>query len=341
MKKSIFRLAFLIVSAFAFNSNAQSPVAITFDEPTFTLTPNSYYKNTVTNDWSSGVAKFRYSWNSSFGGFWESGTAYTNKKDTVDGTFSNLYGCIANGAANGNNYATVQDGAIITFSNNATQVSGFFITNTTYAWKTIKNGNSFSRKFGDTTGTFSSGFYAQGGYPDYFKLVVFGYKGGIKKADSVQYYLADYRFNGSINDYVVKNWQYLNCTTIGVVDSLVFKLRSSDNGSFGMNTPGFFSMDNFTTVNTVGINELENVSNSVVFPNPATNNVNIEFEAKNETVLKINILDLTGKIVFESTFQSILGSNSVELKMDELEAGLYFIEMSDSNSSKRIKIVKL
>lgn len=341
MKNSIFRLAFLIVSALTLNSNAQSPVAITFDEPTFTLTPNTYYKNTVTNDWNSGIAKFRYSWNTSFGGFWESGTAYTNKKDTADGTSSNLYGCAAFGAFNGNNYATVQDGAIITFSNNTTQVSGFFITNTTYAWKTIKNGNSLSRKFGDTTGTNSGGFYAQGSYPDYFKLVVYGYKGGVKKADSAQYYLADYRFTASINDYIVKNWQYLNCTAIGVVDSLVFKLRSSDNGSSGMNTPAFFSIDNFTTVNTVGINELESVSNSVVFPNPTTNKVNITFDAKKETNLNFNILDLTGKILFSNALQSTLGSNTIEVNMENLEAGMYFIEMSDSNASKRIKIVKL
>ena len=46
MKKSITKLTFLLATAFGFNSNAQSPVAITFDEPTFTLTPNSYYKNT-------------------------------------------------------------------------------------------------------------------------------------------------------------------------------------------------------------------------------------------------------------------------------------------------------
>ena len=138
---------------------------------------------------------------------WESGTAYTNKKDTTDGTFTNLYSSAAFGAYNGNNYATSQDGAIISFSNTTTQVSGFFITNTTYAWKTIKNGNAFSRKFGDTTGTNSGGLYPQGGYPDYFKLVVFGYRGGVKNADSAQFYLADYRFISSSSDYIVKNWQ--------------------------------------------------------------------------------------------------------------------------------------
>ena len=86
---------------------------------------------------------------------------------------------------------------------------------------------------------------------------------------------------------------------------------------------------------------MESLSNSVVFPNPTTNNINIEFEAKKEAILNINILDITGKIVFSNTFQSNLGSNNVELKIETLEAGLYFIEMSDSNSAKRIKIVKL
>ncbi len=341
MKKSITRLTFLLATAFGFNSNAQSPVAITFDEPTFTLTPNSYYQNTVLNDWSSGVTKFRYAWNTSFGGYWESGTAYTNKKDTADGTFSNLYGCAAFGAYNGNNYATSQDGAVITFSNNTTQVSGFFITNTTYAWKTIKNGNGFSRKFGDTTGTNSGGLYPQGGYPDYFKLVVFGYRGGVKNADSAQFYLADYRFTTSSSDYIIKNWQYLNCTAIGVVDSLVFKMRSSDVGSFGMNTPGFFSMDNFTTVNTVGIEELESVSNSVVSPNPTNGDVNVTFDCKNETHLLINVLDLTGKVLTTQLLQSNLGTNSVQVKMETLDSGLYFIKFSDSNTSKLIKVVKL
>lgn len=341
MKKSITKITILLATAISLVTNAQSPVSITFDEPTFTLTPNSYYQNTVSNNWISGVAKFKYVWNTTFGGYWESGTAYTNKKDTTDGTFTNLYSSAAFGAYNGSNYATSQDGAVISFSNTTTQVSGFFITNTTYAWKTLKNGNAFSRKFGDTTGTNSGGLYPQGGYPDYFKLVVFGYKGGVKNADSAQFYLADYRFTASSSDYIIKNWQYLNCTAIGVVDSLVFKLRSSDNGSFGMNTPGFFSMDNLTTVNTVGIEELENISNSNLFPNPTSGNVNLTFESKKETDLLIHVLDMTGKIVMTKIIQSNLGQNQVNLKMETLEGGLYFIEMSDSNSSKRIKIVKL
>ncbi|MFO0321695.1 MAG: DUF4465 domain-containing protein [Bacteroidota bacterium] len=341
MKKSIIKIALISFALLNKNIKAQTPVSITFDSPTFSLSPNSYYKNTSVNDWSSGIAKFRYVWNNAFGGYWESGTAYTNIKDTVNGTYTNLYGSITYGAYDGENYATSQAGAVITFSNPLTQVSGFFITNTTYAWKTIKNGNAFARKFGDTTGTKSGGAYPQGGYPDYFKLVVLGYKNGVVKNDSVEFYLADYRFANSSSDYVIKNWRYVNCVSIGVVDSLQFKLRSSDNGNFGMNTPGFFSFDHLTTINTVGITELENSEKFLVFPNPATNEVNLKFDSKDETDMSVDVIDITGKTIMTKTFQSALGNNSIHIDFENIESGLYFIKISDANFSKRIKIVKL
>ena len=341
MNKFTKTFACIILTSLYLNSMSQSPVAITFDETTFTLTPNSYYKNTSVNDWGLGITKFRYKWDTAFGGYWKSGTAYTNIKDTTNGTYTNLYGCAAFSAYNGTKYATVQDDAVITFSNTTTQVSGFFITNTTYAYKTMKFGNTFSRKFGDTTGTKSGGLYAQGAYPDFFKLVVYGYKAGIKKTDSVQFYLADYRFMTSSSDYIIKNWQYVNCTTIGVVDSLVFKLRSSDNGSFGMNTPGFFSIDNLTTINTVGVNELENISNSIIYPNPTANLLNIVFDAKKESDVSVHVIDVTGKKIETLMNSTQIGTSQIELNLEKFESGIYMIELSDATSVKRIKVIKL
>uniref|UniRef100_UPI0035B02C19 DUF4465 domain-containing protein n=1 Tax=Flavobacterium sp. TaxID=239 RepID=UPI0035B02C19 len=181
MKKTVTKLLLALSTIMSIKSNAQT---ITFD--TFTLSPNSYYKDTTGADFSSNGATFRYNWNTSWGGFWESGSAYTNVINSTDGTFANLYGCIVDTslssnhspAFSGSNYATVQSGAVITFSNNTTAVNGFYITNTTYAWKTIKNGNQFSRKFGDTTGTGSGNTIPQGEYPDWFKILVRGYRGG-------------------------------------------------------------------------------------------------------------------------------------------------------------------
>lgn len=336
MKKTITKLVMLLGIATNLTSKAQT---ITFD--TFTLSTNSYYKDTMSADFSNNGATFQYGWNTSWGGFWESGSAYTNINDTVNGTYTNLYGCIPGIAFGGNNYATVQSGAVISFSNSTTAVNGFYITNTTYAWKVIKSGNFISRRFGDTTGTGSGTSIPQGEYPDWFKVIVRGYRGGSMITDSVEYYLADYRDPGTANDYVVKNWQYVNCISLGQVDSISFEMKSSDN-SFGfMNTPAFFSIDNFVIQSTVGLEELTNVSNTTLFPNPTTNNLFLNIEATSENKLNTRIFDIAGKELQNNTIQTSIGKNKYNMHTENLEAGVYFVELNDGATSKRIKFIKL
>ncbi len=336
MKKKLTKLT-LAVSLLS-NLITQAQTIETFD--TYSLSPNSYYQNNAGSDFGTGGNTFQYGWNSIWNG-WESGTAYTNVNDTVNGTYANLYGCIPGIAFSGNNYATTQSGALVTFSNNTTAVSGFYITNTTYAWKVIKSGNMFSRRFGDTTGTGSGTSIPQGQYPDWFKVLVRGYRGGNMLTDSVECYLADYRATGTVNDYVIKNWQFVNCISLGQVDSIRFEMKSSDN-SFGfMNTPGFFSMDNFVTISTVGINELTNVTNLSLFPNPTNQSIFLNYEAKHEAEINISIFDLTGKEIKNIQTQLLTGKNNLKLDTETFESGIYFIEIRNEHSSIKIKFIKL
>lgn len=335
MKKTITNLAIALSFATALTTQAQT--AITFD--TFTLSPNTYYQDNSSADFSNNGVTFQYGWNTSFGGYWESGTAYTNLNDTVNGTYTNLYGAITGSAFSGNNYATTQSGAVISFSNNTTAVTGFYITNTTYAWKEIKNGG-FGRKFGDTTGTGSGASITQGHYPDWFKILVRGYRGGALLSDSVEFYLADYRSSGTLNDYAVKNWQYVNCISLGQVDSITFQMKSSDNNAFGIKTPAFFSMDNFVIQSTVGVEELQNLSNFSVFPNPANRYVMIRYDSNLANELSISISDITGKEVHHQISETNIGNNILELNIETLEAGIYFISINDDKTSKTIKLIK-
>ncbi len=341
--KQFFTKASLVASLFVcFTAKAQ--ITDNFDGATHTLSvTNTFYKNTTLNNWKalSNTATFEYKWNTSFN-YWESGSAYTNVNDSSNGTFSNLYGCAAFNAYNGSNYVTSQSKAVVSFSNNTTSLSGFFVTNTTYAYKIMKYGNSFSRKFGDTTGTGSGNSIPQGQYPDWFKLTVIGYQNGILKADSIKFYLADYRATGTINDYVIKNWQYVNCTNLGVVDSVKFLLTSSDNDPmFGMNTPAFFSLDNISIVNTVGINELASVLDITVYPNPSQNDVTINYVSTKETNLTAKVFDISGKEIINQKQQTNLGADNFTLPTSNLEAGIYFIELLDGVNSKKIKFIKL
>lgn len=338
--KKIATIAFICCMASTFSSLAQ--LTENFDGATFSLTPNSFYQNTTTDDWQTSgptpFATFRYHWDSG-SGYWRSGSAYTNVTDTANGTYTNIYGSITNGAENGTTYVTVKDSAIIKMNSSALSLSGFFVTNTTFAYKTMKNGNSFSRKFGDTTGTHSG--LPQGTYPDWFKLIVRPYRNGILLPDSMEHYLADFRPAGTANDFIQNNWQYVNCTSLAISDSIMITMRSSDSGPFGINTPAYFCMDNFTVVNTVGLQELQNVMNIAVFPNPTFDNLTLNYVSKAETTLSIAIYDVFGKENLTSQMETTIGPNRLTLETVSLDAGIYFIELKEGGISKKIKFVKL
>jgi len=58
-----------------------------------------------------------------------------------------------------------------------------------------------------------------------------------------EYYLADLRDEATA--YIINDWRYVDLTSLGAVAKIGFTLSSSDNGDYGMNTPGYFCFDNF------------------------------------------------------------------------------------------------
>jgi hypothetical protein len=197
-----------------------------------------------------------------YAGYWASGWAYSNQIDISTAGYTNLYSASAGAGADGSVvYAVGQRGAVMNFNGASIRgtMNGFYVTNGTYAALSMLNGDDFAKKFGGPEGT----------DPDFFKLTVKGWFDGFEKSETVEFYLADFRFPNSEDDYIVTDWRWVDLTPIGNVDSLVFDLESSDNDpQFGMNTPGFFCLDNFSTMDDAwGIAEQMNQAFNV-YPNP-------------------------------------------------------------------------
>ena len=108
-----------------------------------------------------------------------------------------------------------------------------------------------------------------------------------------------------------------------------------------MNTPSYFSIDNLVTNTTVGVHELENISNISLFPNPAKESVTINYASKTDNTLHIRLFDMTGKEIMQAEQQNSVGPNMIQLETSALEAGIYFMQLNDGTSSKRIKFIKL
>lgn len=327
MKKTITTLA---LSLGLITAGAQTIVT---DFETFTLSPGSAYNPTVSTPFQSTNASFDYK----YAGYWSGGFAYTNVKDSSTAGFSNMYGVRAyNGYTGSATYAVGQDRGKITLTVPQSTVSGFYITNTTYAWKSMAKGDAFARKFGDTTGAGSGTTIAQGSYPDYFKVIVKGYKNGALKNDSVTVMLADFTFTNNAQDYILSAWQFVNTAVIGEVDSLKFFMRSSDVGAFGINTPLFFAIDNFTVEQPqfVGLASHSASAASQVYPNPFRSVITIRHNFTEAASAVVR--DLTGKTIF----QAELGASETQLDLEALPGGVYFLELRSGDMLSVKKLVK-
>lgn len=332
MKKTIT----LMILALSFTLLKAQTSTIAIDFETFTLSLNSAYSNTNSVAFSTSSVSFQYQWHPTFN-YWSGGFSYTNKYDSAAVATSSpgLYGVKPlKGYNNSNTYVIAQDKGVIKLSAPSTTVEGFYIANSTYAYKAIKHGDAFARKFGDTTGTGSGTTIAQGSYPDFFKVTVKGYKNGILKTDSVPFYLADYRFSNNAQDYVINNWQWVNTSSLGDIDSLRFYLYTSDNGSFGPNTPLFFGMDNFTfKYSTVGLTELTALNATHIYPNPIMNDLYIENPTNSE--LNIQLLSMSGSLVKEENV-----TTSTKWDLSGVQAGVYFLKLSTKDNFSVKKFIK-
>jgi hypothetical protein len=196
----------------------------------------------------------------------------------------------------------------------------FYITNTTYAALDMKEGSSFSKKFGGESGNDS----------DYFRLLVKSVSSSNQILNTDTIYLADFRFDDSKQDYVLKDWEMAEIVSCDRVD---FELQSTDVGQYGMNTPAYFCLslaqDLTNSINNQMIAQLN------VFPNPVNNILNIHSEAP---IQSIQLITMDGRTVAKSE-QRILSSN-YSFDVSSFMPGIYFAKVYTSNGSVVSKFIK-
>lgn len=164
-----------------------------------------------------------------FGG----GFTYTNTTDVNTPGYTNLSAITGKGQ-NGKVYLTAATANEVRLTNlqPATyQFKGAYITNTTYAYLAMHDGND-----GNTPA-----LVKKFGADDWFKLTATGYTVSGSKVGSVDFYLAQ-------GTDIVNTWKWCDWSAIATADYILFSLSSTDNGEWGMNTPAYFSIDGVTLV---------------------------------------------------------------------------------------------
>jgi len=320
MKRKMFFWAILIFAGVF--SKAQT--TIDFEE--LTLEPDSFWNGSDLTGgfYSKGI--FFVNYYDTIWGSW-SGFAYSNKTDTITPGYENQYSTIAGaGVENSSNFALMyvspyNNGNFLKLTSeysNGSVIEGFYITNNTFAYISMRDGDEFAKKFGGESGN----------DPDWFKLTVKGYFEG-SETGTAEFYLADYRFENNDSDYIVKEWTWFDLTNLGVVDSITFVLSSSDTGPYGINTPQYFCMDNLILSEdfngTIEIGMLNAIN---VFPNPIKDKLYVSrfFEYA-------YLYDINGTKIKEAR-------NNNQIDLNNLPSGVYILKAKIENKIFTKKIIK-
>ncbi len=279
---------------------------------------------------NNGEMTFPVSYDTAFK-YWASGWALSkiiNNKVEPPNFAEHLYSAAPGyGVENGNKgkaFMVGQNGSFFYLqrrSANDFPLKGFYVSNSTYAYNSMKFGDMFAKKFGGTSGKDQ----------DSFILIIRSYNQSMI-VDSQRVILADYRFADSAKDYILNEWKFVNLKD-AYTDSIAFELQSSDVGQWGMNTPAFFVLDG---VEFFGLNSVEELNVSVnIYPVPASDLLHI---AANTEMESISLLDFTGQIKGVYRTDKFKG----EISTQNLANGYYIIKIKTRTGiiSKTIQIVR-
>jgi hypothetical protein len=194
---------------------------------------------------------------------------------------------------------------------------GMYVNNTTYTYLSMRDGDAFAKKFGGESGT----------DPDFLMLTINKYSGGAIADDSINIYLADYRFPQCKKDYIMSDWTYVDLTTLGEVDSLVIRMTSSDVGIFGMNTPAYVCIDQVSTDNLLSAASVDRRgSEMIIGPNPVSETLYIDIPAKGTCA----ITTIQGTL----QWSGILGQGQHQVSVGDWPRGIYVVTLNGRHAEK-------
>lgn len=229
----------ILLAGFASAGTARATYVIDFED--LGLAPETYWNGSdLSGGYASGPVYFENvhipAWS-----YWY-GFGASTRTDTTTPGFGNQYSAIPGSGVSGSaTYGLFFDDAfddprIVLPA--AGVVDGFHVTNTTYAYLSMRDGDGFAKQFGG----------ASGDDADWFTLTISGYDALGAATGSIDFDLADFRFVDNGLDYIIDDWTWVDLSSLGSVKELGFALSSSDSSGGFINTPGYFAIDGLQVV---------------------------------------------------------------------------------------------
>ncbi|MBI5541145.1 MAG: fibronectin type III domain-containing protein [Bacteroidia bacterium] len=141
-------------------------------------------------------------------------------------------------------------------------------------------------------------------------------------------------FAGNCNSPFNCNYLWSTGSTsnvIGIIANGWYSLTTTDD--FGCN-----AVDSVYMYKPDGINEISDINEIKVYPNPAKDNVNIEINLKNKTDITFCLYSISGQVIKEKMIQ---GQNFIKESFDisEVSSGIYYLKIATDENVRFVKLV--
>lgn len=278
--KNMKKLYITMLAVLFASAHCMADDVVTFEE--FEVNANGY-QNDFGDDACFEAGGFTFNCNYFPEWYYWSGFAISSRTETsfADYTIDQFNSCVGSGVNGSQKFviAYPQGETIDVDAPEGRQISGFYVTNNAWTVEAILNGD------GMTPGGFTTG--------DYLTLWIIGNHPD-ETADTLYYYLADYRSENVEEHYYVNDWQWVDLTALGTVESITFRMDSSRKNDWGVTTPTYFCMDDFNGVApaTTGVATFEEMA---LNPDSYYNGAGAE---------GIEVMNSWGMTCIQSTFRS-------------------------------------
>ncbi len=107
-----------------------------------------------------------------------------------------------------------------------------------------------------------------------------------------------------------------------------------------VNTSGTALFGNTANPAITSIKDFDKNKNKlVIYPNPARNVININFQSDSRTNKYVTVLDIIGRVAFQQMLPVQKGNNSVRINLPKLAKGIYFLK-ADQNNINKFEVVE-
>jgi len=152
-------------------------------------------------------------------------------------------------------------------------------------------------------------------------------------------------FTDSISN-IGSNWKYFDLGGMAwhIVDSLVFFVENRAGDVYKLVFDGFDGMSTGNAYITkklltggIGIEDVNALNGINVYPNPASENIYVNIDMENENIVKVQVSDLLGHIVYRNDTHN--SSDQLMISTGNWNSGLYFVSIQTGNQVVTRKIL--